>query len=131
MAGPKEPVPEDFIARLEGYAWPGNVRELHNAVARRVALGDLADHRGPLSATAPPPGAASLKGDDAIGRVIGTGLPLPRAREKLIEEFEQRYVEHVLEQHGGNVARAAAASGIARRYFQLIRARTRRQEIGG
>jgi DNA-binding NtrC family response regulator len=59
------------------------------------------------------------------------GLPLPRAREKLIEEFEQRYVEHVLEQHGGNVARAAAASGIARRYFQLIRARTRRQEIGG
>jgi hypothetical protein len=36
----------------------------------------------------------------------------------------------VLEQHGGNVARAAAASGIARRYFQLIRARTRRQETG-
>ncbi|MCK6593354.1 MAG: sigma-54 dependent transcriptional regulator, partial [Polyangiaceae bacterium] len=131
MAGPKEPVPEDFIARLEDYAWPGNVRELHNAVARRVALGDLADHRVGLATPDALTPNSSSRGDDAIGRVIAQGLSLPRAREKLIEEFEQRYVEHVLDQHGGNVARAAAASGIARRYFQLIRARTRKQEAGG
>jgi two-component system response regulator HydG len=40
-----------------------------------------------------------------------------------VNEFERRYLERVLERHGGSVARAAAASGIARRYFQIIRAR--------
>ena len=33
------------LARWEDYAWPGNVRELRNAVARRLALGDLAPRR--------------------------------------------------------------------------------------
>jgi DNA-binding NtrC family response regulator len=47
------------------------------------------------------------------------------ARDRLVDEFERRYVERILAKHGGNVARAAAASGIARRYFQIIRARSR------
>jgi two-component system response regulator HydG len=34
---------EDLMARWESYAWPGNVRELRNAVARQLALGDLAN----------------------------------------------------------------------------------------
>jgi two-component system response regulator HydG len=50
-------------------------------------------------------------------------LPLPRARQMLVDAFERRYVEHVLRLHNGNVARAASAAGIARRYFQLMRAR--------
>ena len=32
----------DVLARWEDAPWPGNVRELRNAVARRLALGDLA-----------------------------------------------------------------------------------------
>ena len=44
-------------------------------------------------------------------------------RELLVGEFEARYVSRVLDAHGGNVARAAAASGVARRYFQILRAR--------
>ena len=39
------------------------------------------------------------------------------------DDFERRYVQRVLARHGGDIAQAAAASGIARRYFQLIRAR--------
>ena len=49
--------------------------------------------------------------------------PHPRARDLVLGEFERRYVERVLTAHNGNVARAAAASGIARRYFQLIKGR--------
>ena len=49
-----------------------------------------------------------------------------RARDWVVREFERRYVEEVLARHQGNVAQAAAASGIARRYFQLIRARSRK-----
>jgi hypothetical protein len=40
-----------------------------------------------------------------------------------VKEFERRYVERMLARHGGNVTRAARASGVAHRYFQLIRAR--------
>jgi hypothetical protein len=31
----------------------------------------------------------------------------------------------MLEQHGGNVRKAAEASGVAHRYFQFLRARSR------
>ena len=39
--------------------------------------------------------------------------------------FEQRYVTHVLAQHGGNVTKAAEASGVGRRYFQTVRSRSK------
>jgi two-component system, NtrC family, response regulator HydG len=53
-------------------------------------------------------------------------LPLPIARLRVVKEFEQRYIARVLAEHDGNVARAAKASGIARRYFQILRGGTRR-----
>jgi DNA-binding NtrC family response regulator len=55
--------------------------------------------------------------------ILALGLPLTQARETLVAEFERRYVERVLAEHQGNVVRAAAASGIARRYFQILHAR--------
>ena len=58
-----------------------------------------------------------------IERVLSRDLPLPRARAEVVEEFERRYVQRVLDLHGGNVSRAAAASGIALRYFQLLKAK--------
>ena len=115
------PFPPDLAQRLEGYAWPGNVRELANAVARRVAIGDQA----PIQSVRPPGegGPPSARGSDAIEAVLALDLPLPRARERVVEEFEKRYVQRVLAAHNGNVSVAAAASGIARRYFQILRAR--------
>jgi hypothetical protein len=58
--------------------------------------------------------------------VLAQDLPFPQARQRVLDAFERAYIERVLTQHGGSVARAAAASGIARRYFQLIRARQAR-----
>jgi transcriptional regulator with GAF, ATPase, and Fis domain len=125
--GGGDPLPEDFLPRFEDYSWPGNVRELQNAVARRVALGVQADDVVRKGGDAPPASQASSAGApsraDVIESVLGLDLPLSAARAKVVDEFERRYVERVLERHGGNVARAAAASGIARRYFQLLRAR--------
>jgi DNA-binding NtrC family response regulator len=116
------PVPPDFLERLDDYEWPGNVRELHNAVARRVALGDLAE----VQVLRGSGGAVAAEGGDYLAAVLDEGLPFPTARQKVQVEFERRYVEHVLAQHGGNVTRAAAASGIALRYFQSVRARLRK-----
>ncbi len=118
-----EPVPEDLLDRLEGYTWPGNVRELYNAVANRVALGDLADMDG-LRRTSPPPGADSKpEASDVIAEVVASGLPFPQARQRVLEAFEERYVDKMLAEHGNNISKAAAASGIARRYFYTVRAR--------
>jgi two-component system, NtrC family, response regulator HydG len=115
------PFPVDFAQRIESYAWPGNVRELANSVARRVAIGEEA----PIHSVRPPSDGAptSARGGDAIEAVLAQDLPLPRARERVVEEFERRYVQRVLAAHNGNVSVAAAASGIARRYFQILRAR--------
>ena len=126
-----DPVPEDFLARLESYTWPGNVRELYNAVARRVALGDLGDIVAIGSAGAAGAASQGAPGGDVIAAILAENLPFPRAREKLVEAFEQRYVEDVLRRHGGNVARAAAASGIARRYFQILQARAKSRGTEG
>jgi two-component system, NtrC family, response regulator HydG len=121
LGGRTQPFPEDFLSRTSGYAWPGNVRELRNAVARRLALGDLA-HVGAAD-EASPDEQTPAGGEGLVGRVLALDLPLTRARQELIQEFERVYVERVLERHGGNIRRAAAASGIARRYFQILRAR--------
>ncbi len=119
IAGEIRPMPPDIIERLEDYAWPGNVRELQNAIARHVAVGDLATTPDVSRPSAPPVAGT----EDVIERVLAMNLPLPRARAEVVEEFERRYVQEVLARYDGNVARAASASGIALRYFQLIKAR--------
>lgn len=135
LSGGTVPLPEALLQRLEAYSWPGNVRELYNAVARRVALGDLGETPGGSSRPGMRRASRSTtqnSGDapDLVDQVLAMKLPFPAARDHVLAEFERRYVERLLAEHGGNVAQAATASGIARRYFQLIRARTRSREDG-
>jgi DNA-binding NtrC family response regulator len=110
--------PAELLARWQDDPWPGNVRELRNACARHITIGDLTPADLPDEAPAQP-----ARGDDVIGGVIAEGLPLAIARLRVVEAFERRYIEHVLEQNEGNVSRAARASGIGRRYFQMLRKR--------
>jgi two-component system, NtrC family, response regulator HydG len=109
------------LRRFEDYVWPGNVRELHHAVARVIALGEL--DRTDLSRPRELGTSA-----DPVEEVLRMDLPLSQARQRLVDHFERRYVERVVEKHGGSIAAAAAASGIALRYFQLIRARMKKSE---
>jgi two-component system, NtrC family, response regulator HydG len=121
---PTKLVPE-LLARWQDSPWPGNVRQLRNAVAQRLALGELGT--ASLSDAAEAPDAESkTTSPDFIEHVLGESLALPIARLRVVEEFERRYIARALEQYGGNVARAAEASGIARRYFQLLRGGRRR-----
>ena len=108
------------LARWEDSAWPGNVRELRNAVARLLALGDLAStpEGEPARKTAAPATAT-----DFLAAVLEQKLPLPEARKRVADELERRYLEEVLKKHGGDVAAAAAASGIGRRYFNMLRSK--------
>ncbi len=119
FAEPTRALPFEAFQRFESYGWPGNVRELHNAVARIAALGDLAAPLPETIADAAPPS----KVGDSFEKVLALGLPLTLARERVVEDFERCYLERVLGEHGGNVAKASQASGIARRYFNLLRSR--------
>jgi two-component system, NtrC family, response regulator HydG len=107
-------MPPGLLDRLEDYAWPGNVRELQNAIAHHIAVGELPARDG---------GSPGDGAGDLVSAVLGKNLPLPRARAEMVAEFEKRYVRRVLEMHDGSVGKAAAASGIALRYFQLLKAR--------
>ncbi len=138
--GGKGLLPDEFLERFEGYDWPGNVRELERALARFLVLGDgvsllvTRTHRHvarpDLPARTPVPsagGEASAKpaDDGLLARVLGANLAYSEARQRVLEEFERAYLEKALADSGGNVAAAAASSGIARRHFQRIRARQR------
>ena len=124
LHGEGDAFPPELLARFCDYAWPGNVRELYNAVARYAAMGDM-ELASPARAaepgeSAPPPAPAQ---DDVIERALALDLPLARARNIVVEELERRYIRRILERYNGNVVRAAAAAGIARRYFQILRAK--------
>lgn len=108
-------IPERALLELRARPWPGNVRELRAAVELRLVLGDA--------------GAAiadASVGSIEVERILALDLPLSEARAELVAEFERRYVARALARHGGNVAHAARASGVARRYFQRLRARQTR-----
>jgi len=124
LGGDPSSLPREVLARWESADWPGNVRQLRNAVAGQLALGDLAD-RG-AEGIAEVDVELPNQGADFLGSVIAEGLSLPVARLRVVKEFERRYIEAVLAQHGGNVVRASKASGIARRYFQILRGGKRR-----
>ena len=126
--GAPEALTAEVLARFEDNAWPGNVRELRNAVARYIALGDDEVARSipdGMHRALPPglPGASGAPGPggDWLSPILS--MPFPLARRKTLEEFERRYVASAVAAHGGNVSAAARASGLALRYFRLVKAR--------
>jgi DNA-binding NtrC family response regulator len=128
--GRGQPFPEEMIPRLTSHAWPGNVRELANTIARLVALGDLQESGHDLFMQRRDAREADEVEEpdrkvDFIDDVVTRSLELARARELVVREFERRYVAHLLDAHGGDLGRAASASGIGERYLRMIRARVR------
>lgn len=113
-------LPPDFLRRFEGHVWTHNVRELRAAVTRRAAIGDV-DNDGESLECLPPDGAP----EHAFRWLLDQQLPFSPTRDLLLAEFERVYVEKALKAHNGNVSRAANASGLARRYFQIMKARRR------
>jgi DNA-binding NtrC family response regulator len=116
-AGP-EAIPPAVLARFERYSWPGNLRELRNAVARYVAVGE--EPVVSESAYAAPGESSDANADYR--------LPFAIARRHAIARFEREYIARLLEAHGGKVNQAARASGLAMRYFRVVKARMQKPE---
>ncbi len=99
------PLPTDFLERAQAHAWPGNVRELRNAV-ERAAL--LPHHPTVLAAEAGP-------GPAGAGAVpIDVTVPFKIAKQRMVDDFDRRYLEALLAANDGNISAAARAAGIDR-----------------
>jgi DNA-binding NtrC family response regulator len=129
-----ERITEDNWQELEGYPWPGNVRELRNMVGRTLALaGPELPRRLDPGADAQPPSSLRAPAQAQRPHLPGARPPRPPQRRSadlerpfleqkktLVEDFEKSYLLGMLERHGGNISRAAAASGLDRMYFKRL-----------
>jgi transcriptional regulator with PAS, ATPase and Fis domain len=101
-------LPADFLARAQRHGWPGNVRELRNAVERAILM---------------PPNAATVFGDGPLGpsrepavpvSEIDLAIPHKTAKQRLVDEFDRRYLKALLAAHGNNISAAARTAGLER-----------------
>jgi len=104
-------LPADWVARAQRHAWPGNVRELRNAVERAVLL---PNH--PTLGFEAPPRRESQLGD------VDIDVPFKVAKQNLVDAFDRKYLEALLEAHANNISAAARAAGIERMsIYKMIR----------
>ena len=109
---PDPRLPDDFMARAMRHTWPGNVRELRNSVERAMLL---PNHPGVAFETPP------KKEGDGFAH-IDIDIPFKTAKQKLVDEFDRRYLQALLEAHDGNISAAARAAGIERMsIYKMIR----------
>ena len=106
----------ELRGRLASHRWPGNVRELKNTIERLLLLG-----ASPSWSTQAP---AQSSSSDPLSSLSQSGLIYAQARELVLEAFTARYVEDMLRRHDGNVTRAAAAAGMARRHFHRLKSQS-------
>jgi two-component system, NtrC family, response regulator HydG len=97
-----KPVPEFSTSALEKllrHPFPGNVRELQYAIERAVIMADR----------------EVLEAQDILFSPIESASPAAAAgQETNLEELEKVTIQRVLQQHGGNLTRAAKELGITR-----------------
>jgi DNA-binding NtrC family response regulator len=93
------------LEALTAWEWPGNVRELRNVVSRLCMWteGDEITREDVRDAIAPDDPAGEAV--DVLARTFGPDFDLGAIQD----EVRRVYLVRALEQHGGNVPRAAAA----------------------
>jgi DNA-binding NtrC family response regulator len=90
---------------LAEHDWPGNVRELRNYIERAIVL-DSALPAAPAE-PASVPDVAAVAAPSASLATVDLEVPFKDAKERLLTEFERRYLTALLAWSGGNVSRAA------------------------
>ncbi len=111
-----KPVTQAVLKMFAQHDWPGNVRELENVIHRAVAI----DHDGRIDAD-----DIHLKKLPSAPRDDEDlyGLPYKEARQKLLDEFQEKYIGELLTRHSGNIQKASEASDLTRTAIYRIKKR--------
>jgi DNA-binding NtrC family response regulator len=114
------------LARLEACEWPGNIRELRNVLHRAVLLStgpELGiDALGPGFASQAPALETVLEETESTDGIPSDlyDLPFSDAKGEVVNAFTVKYLKRRLNQAGGNITRAADASGLLRPNFKRL-----------
>jgi DNA-binding NtrC family response regulator len=109
---------DEALRALQSYPWPGNVRELQNAIEHTVVLvepgkqvraADIPLHEASRTTAAAPPAAPV---DDGMSDLLQESYHV--ARERVIAQFERRYLEELVRSADGNMSKAARLAGVDR-----------------
>ena len=92
-------ISKDAMQALMDYAWPGNVRELQNLVERLVVLS----------------GSEVISGDAVpVRKNEETPAAAAGSLKETLEDQEKRIIQRTLDEHDGNITRAAEELKLAR-----------------
>jgi DNA-binding NtrC family response regulator len=118
---PKVPrLTDDAVQALQAYSWPGNVRELQNAIEHAVVLlepgqaiaaQDIPLHRTLVDSSHKNAIPARDEGGDEEALLEES---YHVARERVITQFERRYLTALVRAADGNMSRAARLAGVDR-----------------
>ncbi len=110
----KKRVAPDLMPSLQNHPWEGNVRELANTIERGVIMApremiqadDIGWNRSPSK--------SRLDNDQLLQ------LTYREAKQQVLEQFNVKYISHMLQQNGGNITQAARQCGVERQSLQQI-----------
>lgn len=100
------------VAKLRQYRWPGNIRELSNVVNRAVLFSRTSEIT-----------AEDIVFDDTSVSAAESAIVVHdfrTAKSDAVNAFERSYLYSLLQQHGGNITRAASAAGQDRSAFRRL-----------
>ena len=106
---------EDAIEYLVKRTWKGNVRELQNVIKRSVIFS-----KGPLIERndLERPDEESPCSEGLVDNLLS--LDYRTAKNRLLEEFTNHYIKHILRKTEGNITQAANLAGMERQSLQHL-----------
>jgi DNA-binding NtrC family response regulator len=112
---------EAAIRAMQAYPWKGNIRELQNLIEHSVVLLEpgsavkpedlpFIDGDGVTATTTPPPAG----GERLPLAAVDLEETYHAARDRVLAEFELRYLTHLVQRAAGNMSRAARLAAVDR-----------------
>jgi transcriptional regulator with GAF, ATPase, and Fis domain len=112
-------ISQEALEDLRRHSWPGNVRELKNVLERAASLADSSHlERHDLFLTGLKAGAVP---EISTGQfTFDASTDYKTAKQSVVADFEERYLDQLMERTSGNISAAARESGLTRYHLREI-----------